>query len=151
MVLTRIFLTWIILGWVILWRNFLPRRDFPGRALHPLRRARTGSSSVRIRRGLGLILFALEAARLHLLIGATHCRKRIGLPDQPRKFSQRIAVGLCRRARITATIIIVVRRKRSILISISHRDDASPSGKKAASRLLYKRTGPCQKPPQVPV
>jgi hypothetical protein len=45
--------------------------------------------------------------------------------------------------------IIVVSGKRSALISISHRDDASPSG--MPPTRPYKRTGPCQIPPQVRV
>ena len=45
--------------------------------------------------------------------------------------------------------LIVVGGKRSVLISISHRDDASPSGK-PPTRPSYKRTGPCQMPSQVP-
>jgi hypothetical protein len=50
---------------------------------------------------------------------------------------------------VTATIMIVVRWKRFILISISHRDDACPSGKPPTH--TYKRTGPCQMPSQVPM
>jgi len=76
-----------------------------------------------------LLLIALAATRRYLLIGATHAGERIGLTDQPREFRERIAFSPCRRMLVTATIMIVARWKRSILISISHRDDACPSGK----------------------
>jgi hypothetical protein len=105
--------------------HFLPLRDFlPGGALHPLR----------LPRGGGLIgghraLIALAATRRYLLIGPAHAGERIGLTDQPRQFSQRIALSPSRRMLVIATILIVARWKRSILISISHRDDACPSGK----------------------
>ncbi|HXQ03205.1 MAG TPA: hypothetical protein VN831_00410 [Bradyrhizobium sp.] len=108
-------------------RDFLPRRDFlPGGALHPLRRPRGGGL---IRGHRALVLVALTAARRYLLIGPAHAGERIGLTDQPREFSQRIAFSPSRRKLVTATIMIVARWKRFILISISHRDDACPSGK----------------------
>ena len=54
--------------------------------------------------------------------------ERIGLPDQPRQFGQRIALA---RAHADRTAIMVgVGRKRSVLITISHREDASPSGQR---------------------
>ena len=43
---------------------------------------------------------------------------------------------------LTAAIVVVVRGKRSVLVSISHRDDASPSGKPPTRP--YKRTSRCQ-------
>jgi len=95
------------------------------------------------------MLIALGGTRLYLMVGPTHAGEWIVLTDQPREFSQRIAFSLCRRALAIATIIIVVRWKRSILISISHRDDACPSGKPPTH--TYKRTGPCQMPSQVPM
>ena len=53
--------------------------------------------------------------------------ERIGLPDQPREFGKRIALAppslVDRRDHSR-------RRERSVLISISHRDDASPSGQR---------------------
>jgi hypothetical protein len=108
-------------------RRFLPLRDFlPGGALHPLRRPR-GEGLICGRRAL--VLIALAATRRYLLIGPAHAGERIGLTDQPREFSQRIAFSPSRRGLVAATIMIVARRKRSILISISHRDDACPSGK----------------------
>jgi hypothetical protein len=76
-----------------------------------------------------LVLIALTATRRDLLIGPAHAGERIGLTDQPREFGQRIAFSPSRRKLVTATIMIVARWKRSILISISHRDDACPSGK----------------------
>jgi hypothetical protein len=102
-------------------------RDFRlGGALHPLRRPR-GAGLIGGHRAL--VLIALAATRRYLLIGPAHAGERIGLTDQPRQFSQRIALSPSRRMLVTATIVIVARWKRSILISISHRDDACPSGK----------------------
>ena len=113
--------------WILHLREFLPLRDFlPGSALHPRWRAR-GRGIIRGRRGP--ILIALGGTRLYLMVGPAHAGKWIVLTDQPRELSQRIAFGLRRRVLASATIMIVVRWKRSILISISHRDDASPSGK----------------------
>jgi hypothetical protein len=94
-------------------------------------------------------LIALGGTRLYLMVGPAHADKWIVLTDQPRELSQRIAFGPCRRMLVTATIMIVVRWKRFILISISHRDDACPSGKPPTH--TYKRTGPCQMPSQVPM
>jgi hypothetical protein len=48
--------------------------------------------------------------------------KRIGLPDQAREFSQGIAFRL---STLIATATKVIGRKRSVLISFGHRDDAS--------------------------
>jgi hypothetical protein len=95
------------------------------------------------------MLIALGGTRLYLMVGPAHAGEWIVLTDQPREFSQRIAFGPCRRMLVTATIMIVVRWKRFILISISHRDDACPSGKPPTH--TYKRTGPCQMPSQVPM
>jgi hypothetical protein len=145
-------------------RSFLALRDFRAlrdfltvSALHPRRRARGGGIVCGYRLlvlialgGARLYLTRLGFTRLYLVIGPAHARERIGLADQPSKFSQRIAFGLFRRALVSATIMIVVRRNRSTLISISHRDDASPSGK-PANPHFYKRTGPCQMPSQIPV
>src|ERR1700686_1503928 len=83
--------------------------------------------------------------RLYSLIGPTHAAKRIGLTDQARELSQRIALALGWRALVTAAVMVVIRGKRAVLISISHRDDASPSGK--PSTHPFKRTGP---PPDAP-
>jgi hypothetical protein len=57
--------------------------------------------------------------------------ERIGLTDQARKLGERIALGSSRRMLIVAAIIAIVRRIASVLVSISHRDDASPVGKAA--------------------
>src|SRR3954463_15633952 len=46
--------------------------------------------------------------------------KRIGLPDQAGEFGQGIAAPM-----LIATATIVIGRKRSVLISFGHRDDAS--------------------------
>jgi hypothetical protein len=107
--------------------RFLTLRDFlPRGALHPLRRP-CGNGLICGHRALALI--ALAATRRYLLIGPTHAGKWISLTDQPREFSQRIAFSPSRRKLVAATIMIVARWKGSILISISHRDDACPSGK----------------------
>ena len=95
------------------------------------------------------MLIALGGTRLYLMVGPTHADEWIVLTDQPREFSQRIVFGPRRRMLAIATIMIVVRWKRFILISISHRDDACPSGKPPTH--TYKRTGPCQMPSQVPM
>jgi hypothetical protein len=55
-----------------------------------------------------------SASRLNPLIGTAGAAKRIGLADQPRELRQGIA------------LTPVVGGKRPALISISHRDDASP-------------------------
>jgi hypothetical protein len=114
--------------WILHLRQFLPLRDFlPGSALHPRWRAR-GRGIIRGRRGP--ILIALGGTRLDLMVGPAHAGEWIVLTDQPRELRQWIAFGgPCRRVLAIATIMIVVRWKRSILISISHRDDACPSGK----------------------
>src|SRR6266404_9859539 len=117
----------------------------PGSALHPWRRA--GGRAVICHRGL--VLIARTRAQLCRLIGPSHAAERIGLTDQPRQLSQRIALAPCRRVLVTAAIIVVISGKRSVLRSISHRDDASPSGKPANPPL--KRTSPCRMPPQVPM
>src|ERR1700743_1319931 len=74
--------------------------------------------------------------RLHRQIGASHAAKRIGLTDQPREFGQRIAFAPGRRMLIIAVIVVVIGGKKSVLISISHRDHASPSGKPPTHPLL---------------
>jgi hypothetical protein len=58
------------------------------------------------------------------------CRgaERIGLPDQVRQFRQRIA--LAAQIRIRTAIMVGVGRKRSVLITISHREDAFASGQR---------------------
>jgi hypothetical protein len=99
----------------------------PGSALHP-RRPASGWAVVICRRR-GLVLIARARARLYRLIGPSHAAERIGLTDQPRQLSQRIALAPCRRVLVTAAIMVVTSGKRSALISISHRNDASPSGK----------------------
>jgi hypothetical protein len=76
-----------------------------------------------------MILIARAGARLDLCIGPPHGAERIGLTDQTRELGQRIALALSRRMLIATAIIVVVAGKRPVLISISHRDDASPSGK----------------------
>ncbi len=106
-------------------RIILLRRFLPAGALHPRRRAR--SDAVIVDREF--VLIGLGGARLHGLIGPAHAGERIGLTDQPRELSQRIALDPRRRMLFTAAIVVIVRGKRSILISISHGDDASPSGK----------------------
>jgi hypothetical protein len=73
-----------------------------------------------------LVLIARTRARLYRLIGPSDAAERIGLPDQPRQLSQRIALAPCRCVLVTAAIIAVISGKRSVLISISHCDDASP-------------------------
>ena len=75
--------------------------------------------------------------------------KRIGLADQPRQFGERVVFS----ARGRTAIMIVVGGKRSVLVSISHREDASPSGQRhiAGTHHWYERNGPCQIPSQIPI
>jgi hypothetical protein len=89
-----------------------------------------------LRRGLlewlrGLLeLLARVATRLNRLIGtATNSSERIGLADQARELGEWIALAFW--SLIAATV--VVRGERSIRISISHCDVASPSGKPPTS------------------
>src|SRR4030081_2568530 len=113
-------------------RIILLRRFLPVGALHPRRRTGRrhigGVIDVSGRWRFGGILIA-HSARLHLRIGPAHSAERIGLTDQPRKFGQGIALAPGGAMLVVAAIVIVIRGKRSVLISISHRDDASPSGK----------------------
>src|SRR5665213_2340586 len=123
----------IILRGVIVLGVSLRRRFLPSGTLHP--GWRTGGRPV-----IGLcgrlIGFTRGAARLHRLIGtAPDIGKRIGLTDQPRQFGERIALGSSRPMLIVAAIVVVVRGIGSVLVSISHRDDASPFGKAAKSLL----------------
>src|SRR6202158_2158964 len=116
---------------VILWVIFLLWALQPGSAMHP--RRRDGGRGIICRQGP--VLIARTRARLYRLIGPSHA-ERIGLTDQPRQFSQRIALAPCRHVLVTAAIIVVISGERSVLISISHRDDASPSGKPANPPLI---------------
>jgi hypothetical protein len=102
----------------------------PMRTLHPWRRARG-----QIVFGLGGRLIVLNrlallgaGLRLSLYIGPAH-RKRIGLADQPGQFGQRIALAPASGVLIAAATIVIVVGIRSVLISISHRGDASPSAR----------------------
>src|SRR6202012_2027645 len=58
----------------------------------------------------------------------SHRGERIGVADQAREFCERIAFRFGR-IRLPVTIVVVPGRIGPVLISISHRDDASPSGK----------------------
>ena len=136
--------------WILHLREFLPLRDFlPRSALHPRRRAR-GRGIIRGRGGPMLI--TLGGTRLYLMVGPAHAGDWIVLTDQPREFSQRIAFGPCRRVLAIATIMVVVRWKRSILISISHSDDAAlresrqptPTNELAPARCPHR--SPCERP-----
>ena len=129
----------VILGVILLW-------DSLSGTLHPRRWTR---GRLVIRRRRLLVLSARAGARLDLLIGPTHT-ERVGLTDQPRQFGQRIALGLGRCALLIVAIMVIIGGKRSVLISISHRDDASPSGKPPTRP--YKRTSRCQlAAPQIPM
>jgi hypothetical protein len=66
-----------------------------------------------------------------LLAGPRLTPERIGLPDQARELRKRITLGSLRCAMIAAAVVIVG-GERSVLISISHCDVASPSGKEPA-------------------
>src|SRR4051812_14812780 len=90
------------------------RRCFVARALHPCRRAR--------RRSIGQFLRRIVLLRTHVGPRLQRVRRgfgrgpeRIILPDQPCEFGKRIALAAS----------LLGGGKRSVLISISHRDDAS--------------------------
>src|ERR1700726_934472 len=81
-----------------------------------------------------LVLIARRCgARRYLRIAAARVAEWIGLTDQARELRQRVALAASRRLRIAAANLI---GKRSILISFSHRDDASPTGK-PPTRMIY--------------
>ncbi len=111
-------------------------------ALHPCRRTRR-CALVRFRL-LGrvelillivkLVGIGLPLPWLYLQVGPSHCAERIGLADQSRELCEWVAFGVGRGARSVATVVLFG-LKRPLLISISHRDDASPSGK-PPTRLL---------------
>ena len=106
---------------IVLLRGFLP-----GDALHPRRRAR-GSI---IRDFLGRIERVMHlGTRLRRQIGAPHVRERIGLTDQAGEFSQGIALGPRRCMSVVTAVMGIAGGKMSVVVSISHRDDASPPGR----------------------
>src|SRR6478609_12078412 len=90
--------------------------------------------------GRFLIVIALAGAGRDPRIALTHGAERIGLPDQPCELGQRVAFGPGRRTLIHPAVIAIVRGKRSVLVSFSHRDDASASGNPPTR--FYRRTGP---------
>jgi hypothetical protein len=90
-----------------------------------------------------VIGLALRGAWLCLLSGAAaYVGKRIGLSDQAGQFGEWIAFGSSRRMLIVTAIVSVVRGIGSVLVSLSHRDDASPFGKAAKSFLQTKQPLP---------
>ena len=100
------------------WRGFLPGALPPWR--RPSGRARFFLSEGVLRADIG--------PRLQRKGGLGRGAERIGLPDQLRQFRQRIALAAHMRIRIA--IMVGVGRKRSVLIMISHREDASPWGQR---------------------
>src|SRR5579863_9204240 len=120
-------------GGIILLR--LRRRLMPRCVLHPGRGARRGVVIEGFYRDLiGILLLVLilrPCAWLNRQIGPPHGGERIVLANQARQLRQRITLALGRCARLVAAIIVVVSRETSVLISINHRDDASPRGKAA--------------------
>jgi hypothetical protein len=66
--------------------------------------------------------------RLQRQVGPSDTGERIGLTNQTREFRKRIAFGFGGCVRSAAAIIVVAGRKVSVLISLSHRDDASAQG-----------------------
>src|SRR5579863_4171654 len=115
---------------VLLWRR--RRRCFLTRhALHPGWRSRR-RLFLSLRRKLIIVLVCRVASwprvRLQRQIGSLHTAgaERIGLTDQTSEFGKRIALHLLGSLRSVVPVIVVSTRKRSALISISHRDDASP-------------------------
>src|SRR5262249_51424769 len=76
--------------------------------------------------------------------GPARAAERIGLADQPREFGERIVFA---RAMLIAATIVIVSGERSALISISHRYDASPTGKSPHNSCNANRFG-TDEPPQ---
>jgi hypothetical protein len=102
------------------------------RAPHPGRRA---GGLVLLHRRLKLIWRHCPRRRR---IAAPRC-EWIVLADQAREFSQRVGLGPLM---LIAAAAKAVRAERSILISISHRDDVFPSGKPPPSNLQASRPLP---------
>ena len=100
---------------------FLLCRGFLPGALHPWRQP-SGRAHFFLRGG---VLRADIGPRLQRKGGLGGGAERIGLPDQ---FRQRIA--LAAHIRIRTAIMVGVGRKRSVLITISHREDAFASGQR---------------------
>ena len=120
------------------------RRDRAARALHPGRRAGRRAVILFRRR---LVLGLRIGPRLQRMRGLGGGAEWIGLADQPCQFGQWIALSPVRAVTIIA--VVVLGGKRSVLISISHRDDASPSGQRQT--VMTQRIGPCHIPPQIPI
>src|SRR6187399_2191849 len=104
------------------------QRGFVARALHPCRRARR-SYGLFFR--LIVLLWRIILLRAHVGARLQRARRglargpqRVVLPDQPCELRKRIVLAAS----------LVGGRKRSVLISISHRDDASPTGQRQPAR-----------------
>jgi hypothetical protein len=82
--------------------------------------------------------------RLWRQIGTPHVRERIGLADQPGEFSQWIALGPRCCTLVVTAIMGIAGGKVSVVVSISHRDDASPP--EGCQLAFHKRTSHCQMP-----
>jgi hypothetical protein len=122
--------------------EFLLLRLMGCRTLHPRRRAGL--------RGFFLIFRLVLIGRFSLARRgrrAAVARKRVGLPDQPRELGERIALAL--RPRLSVAAIIVIRWERSVLVSISHCDVASPSGKPPTR--FSNETAAIKNHPQIPM
>src|SRR5258706_14462240 len=98
----------------LLWRGFLPG------ALPPWRRP---SGRARFFLGGG-VLRADIGPRLQREGGLGRGAERIGLPHQPRPFRPRIP--LAAHIRIFTAIMVGGGREKSVLITISHPEEASP-------------------------
>ncbi len=152
-ILTLIVLVLIILARIVLRLRGMVRRRLPYhlrtldvRTLYPLRRTGRGRRFLFDR--LLISLLVLLTRRLGLRrIGATRRCKRVCLADQPGKFGKRVALVRARPILIAATII-VVGWKRSVRISISHRDDASL--REAAPTKSSTNRRPCRLRPTNP-
>jgi hypothetical protein len=121
---------------ILLWgcdrRRLTRRLGWPGSAtLHP-RRSACGSQGI-VGSRLGSPRHRFGGSRgsprrnLNLGTGTAYSGERIVLTNEASKLSQRVAVAPRRAARSRAAIQIIG-HEVSILVTISHRDDASPSG-----------------------
>jgi len=95
-----------------------------------------------------LVVFALTATRLYGLIGAAHIiRERIGLTDQPGQFTPAGRPHPSPAHANRRGDYGVIRRKRSALVSISHRDD---DPLRESRQPVLQTNWPLQMPSQVP-
>lgn len=124
-------------------------------ALHPGRRARNRRGIVPIAR-IPIICMMTETGvpGRCLTSVAAEIIERIGLTDQPRELGQRITFTRLPAWLMSLTGAVIRRIGCSVLVSIRHRDAASPSGKPpfthSGSRLLPLTAAACPQRQRIP-